>query len=54
MVKRKSGSRDLMARELRTPKYRPQTVELRNKNSKNGRKAKHKGRPCDQHLPLAA
>lgn len=53
MSKRKSGSRDPMARDLRTPKYRPQTISLRNKDTKNGRKAKHKGKPYDAQ-PLAA
>lgn len=33
-------SRDPMARDLRTPKYRPRVVE--NKTKKPSRKAKHK------------
>lgn len=48
MAKKKQGSRDPMARDLFTPKYRPRTVEGKTKVANIGRKAKHKGRPCDQ------
>ena len=39
-MKKKPESRDPMARDLRTPKYRPRVVE--NKRKKQERKPKHK------------